>query len=124
MRVWLWSIAPVCLVPLLFVIVLALGRSPLVRTEIPDEPRVAQRCSWYCHNHNCPHHAVLPAVFSGDRGLYGKTISALHAAGQGTNEGYALANLALFCVAWPGAMWALWIIAVRQRARLRLRAAR
>ena len=33
--------------------------------------------------------------------------------------GYGAANLLLFCVVWPGAMYALWVVAWRQRSAIR-----
>ncbi len=96
----------------LFALNAALGSPP----EGPDP----QHCTRYCHGHGgCRHEPVLPALLASDAGLYGATIRGLFALGQGSFEGYGAANLLLFCVAWPGLMWALVGVAVWQRAELR-----
>ncbi|MEZ4299608.1 MAG: hypothetical protein R3B70_31960 [Polyangiaceae bacterium] len=53
----------------------------------------------------------------------GWTVRALRAAGNSAMPsqglaGYGAVNLAVFCVLWPGAMFALYILAVRQRFRI------
>ena len=102
---------------------------PLARATLPREPRRDERCTWYCHNHGCPHRAVLPAVLTGDRYLFGATIRGLYAMGRAFSRdrahGYGAANLAVFCLAWPALMYGLWVAVWRQRETLRaLRAAR
>jgi hypothetical protein len=120
------ALAPLVLTPLLFVVTLR-GPSPpapLARGALPQEAYAADRCTWYCHNHGCPHRPVLGTVLAGDRGLYGRTIHALRAAGDTVSPaargvGYGAVNLAVFCGVWPAGMYALWIVALRQRWRLR-----
>jgi hypothetical protein len=119
------SLAPLLAVPLLFLAVIRSGpqAAPLARRALPQEPYEATRCTWYCHNHGCPHHPHLGAFLSGDDGLFGWTVDALHAAGDVVSPrspglGYGAVNLAVFCAVWPGMMYALWVIAVRQRARI------
>lgn len=118
-------LAPLWLVPPAFVAVVRSGSrpAPLVRTSIPNEPHDAAHCNWDCHNHGCTHAPRLPAFLSGDTGLFGWTIRALHAAGDRAMPadrpaGYGAVNLAVFCVLWPGAMLALYVVAVRQRSRI------
>jgi hypothetical protein len=119
------AVAPLVATALLFVAVLRSGSppAPLARTAIPQEPYAADRCSWWCHNHGCRHRPVLPAALTGDAGLFGWTVRALHAVGRAVAPrspalGYGAANLAVFCVLWPGTMYALWIVALRQRSRI------
>ncbi|NOU32142.1 MAG: hypothetical protein HOO96_29920 [Polyangiaceae bacterium] len=119
--------APIVLPAGLFLSVLAAG-SPMFRTAIPSEPRETARCTWYCHNHGCPHRAVLPSALTGDAGLFGRTIHGLFALGSqlsGRRDvGYGSANLLVFCVLWPGLMYVLAVVAIRQRLALRARRAR
>ncbi len=107
----------------LFAVVLTAPGALFPRMSLPQEAYRADRCTWHCHNHGCRHRAVLPAALSGDRGLFGMTIRALFSAGRGLardrGRGYGAANLLLFCLAWPALMYALWVIAWRQRAALR-----
>jgi hypothetical protein len=123
-RFLFYALLPLWLVPLLFVAVVeSSGALPLARGHIPDEPYRPDRCTWYCHNHGCRHRPALPAFFAGDDGLFGATVRALHAAGRSfgpdaSGAGYGAANLAVFCAAWPGAMYALYLVALRQRAQL------
>ncbi len=119
------SLAPLLAVPLLFLALIRSGPAPapLARRALPQEAYEPARCTWYCHNHGCPHHPRLGAFLSGDDGLFGWTVDALHAAGDivspsAPGAGYGAVNLAVFCALWPGAMYALWVIAVRQRARI------
>lgn len=122
---WIW-VLPLVAPWALLLALNAASSTPLVRARIPEEPRVADRCTWSCHNHGCRHRPALPALLSGDRGLHGLTIRALFSVGRGLSRdralGYGAANLLLLCVAWPGLMYALWVVAWRQR--LALRAAR
>jgi hypothetical protein len=120
------ALAPLVLTPLLFVAVLR-GPSPpapLARGALPLEGYAPDHCTWYCHNHGCRHRPALGAFLSGDAGLFGWTIRALHAAGDSVSPGapgvgYGAVNLAAFCVLWPAGMYGLWIVALRQRLRLR-----
>jgi hypothetical protein len=120
------ALAPLVLTPLLFVAVL-LGPSPpapLARSALPQESYTADHCTWYCHNHGCPHRPVLGAFLAGDQGLFGWTVAALHAAGDAVSPrargiGYGAVNLGFFCAMWPAGMYGLWIVALRQRRRLR-----
>jgi hypothetical protein len=126
MRLWLFALLPLWMVPLLFVAVLRSGDppAPLVRQTLPDEPFVTDRCTWSCHNHGCSHTPKLPAVLTSDRALFGWTIRALYTFGErlvpgNPFVGYGAANLVVFCAVWPGAMFALFVIGLRQRERLR-----
>lgn len=97
--------------------------APLARGATPQEPFVREYCTWACHNHGCQHRPVLPQALAGDAGLFGYTIRALRAAGRAASSdgrvGYGAANLLVFCVLWPGAMYALLLVGLRQRAALR-----
>ena len=67
---------------------------------------------------------MLPAFLVGDDGLFGWTVGALYALGHVLvpgrgGLGYGAANLLVFCVIWPGVMYALYVVALRQRRRLR-----
>lgn len=116
---------PLLVVPATFVAVLRSGEpAPLVRSALPAEPYRPDRCTWYCHNHGCPHRAKLPRVLAGDDGLFGSTIIALKRAGSAlvpSNPavGYGVVNLLVFCVLWPGLMFGLLAVAVRQRRSIR-----
>ena len=119
------ALAPLLLVPLLFVAVLRSGDpAPWRRRALPREEHRADRCTWYCHNHGCRHRPSLPRVLVGDDGLFGAAIRALHgmgrvmAPGRG-NVGYGAANLLVFCLVWPAGMYALYLVALRQRRQLR-----
>lgn len=88
-------------------------------------------CTWYCHNHGCPHRAVLPEWLTSDRGAFGLTIRGLSVLGSGLardrGTGYGIANLLVFCFAWPVGTYGLWLVVVRQReaiARLKARETR
>lgn len=118
-------VLPLLAVPAIFVGVIRSGEpAPLARTALPAEPYRADRCTWYCHNHGCPHKPLLPRALSGDDGLFGKTIGALKRAGtamvpSNPSIGYGVANLLFFCVLWPGLMFGLLVVAVRQRREIR-----
>jgi hypothetical protein len=122
---WLaMALLPPALVAVVFVAVLRVGTpAPLWRTARPDEPYRADRCTWHCHNHGCPHATHLPAFFS--HTLFDRTVLALHAGGDrisgGGFAGYRAINLAVFCAAWPGLMYALYLVALAQRRKLRAR---
>lgn len=120
------ALAPLVVTPLVFLAVLRSGPvpAPLARRALPQEAYDAGHCTWYCHNHGCPHRPVLPALLSGDDGLFGWTVDALHAGGDAVSPhargiGYGIVNLAVFCAAWPAGMLALWIVAIGQRRRIR-----
>jgi hypothetical protein len=120
----LLAIAPLVVVALVFCAVLrgVSPPSPWARGALPHATYDPARCNWYCHNHGCRHRAALTRVLSGDDGLFGWTVAALHRAGRLSSRplvGYGAANLALFCAVWPGAMYVLYLIALRQRFRLR-----
>jgi hypothetical protein len=102
---------------------------PLARSVIPREPHRAATCTWACHNRGCRHRPKLPAVITSDSAAFGATMRGLYALGglftRDRARGYGAANLAVFCVLWPALMYALWVIAWRQRAELgRLRSQR
>ena len=94
-----------------------------LRASLPEERRLPDDCTWDCHNRGCRHEPVLPAVITGDEYLFGATIRGLYALGSVFSrdrfKGYGIANIAVFCVAWPGVMYALWVIAWRQREEIR-----
>jgi len=119
------AVAPLVLVPLLFVAVLRSGDpAPYRRRVLPREGFRPDRCTWHCHNHGCRHRPVLPLFLSGDGGLFGRAIRVLHGMGQAMapgrgNVGYGAANLLVFCVLWPAGMYALWLVVLRQRRLLR-----
>ena len=119
------AVAPLLLVPLLFVAVLRSGDpAPLWRRALPHEGYRPDRCTWHCHNHGCRHRPVLGRFLAGDDGLFGATVRALHGMGQAMapgrgNIGYGAANLLVFCLLWPAGMYALWLVALRQRRQLR-----
>jgi hypothetical protein len=121
--VWVYVLPLVAPWALLAAVNAASPEVPLLRSHIPREAHRADRCTWACHNRGCPHRPVLPAVLAGDRGLYGVTIRGLFGVGRGLSAdrrmGYGAANLLLFCVVWPGAMYALWVVAWRQRSAIR-----
>lgn len=96
---------------------------PLARTRIPHERFERDRCTWDCHNRGCHHRPKLPALVSGDRYLFGATIRGLYALGRlfSSNRfiGYGIANLVVFCLAWPALMYWLWVRAWTQAETLR-----
>ncbi|MDI1431363.1 hypothetical protein [Polyangium sorediatum] len=122
--VWfLLAIAPLVVVPAAFTAVLATG-SPVLRATIPIEAHARSHCTWHCHNHGCTHAPHLPRALAGDEGVYGATIAGLKAAGKAVvpkdpHVGYGVVNLAVFCVAWPGIMYALYLVALAQRRKIR-----
>ncbi len=124
-------LAPLALTFALFFGVLLVGGAPLVRRTFPDEPLRAEVCTWHCHNHGCPHRPRLPRWLTSDEGLFGETIRGLYRMGSflshNRGTGYGLANLFVFCVAWPGVTYGLYAIVLRQRetlARLKTKGAR
>jgi hypothetical protein len=109
-----------------WVILIAVNAAPPslpFRESIPEERWLPDHCTWDCHNRGCRHAPVLPAVITGDRYIFGATIRGLYALGSlftsDRFKGYGIANLAVFCVAWPALMYALWVSAWRQREELR-----
>jgi hypothetical protein len=117
---WVYA-APLVLPWVILGAVVVAPPSVFPRRAIPREAYRADRCTWYCHNHECRHRPVLPAALAGDRGLYGATIRGLFRAGSALSgdraRGYGAANLLLFCVAWPGLMYGLWVRAWRPRRK-------
>ena len=118
-------LAPLWLVPLTFVGVLRSGDrpAPLIRGSIPREAHDSKHCNWDCHNRGCTHVPRLPTFLTGDSGMFGWTVRALFVAGDRAMPshplaGYGAVNLAVFCVLWPGVMFALYVIAVQQRSRI------
>jgi hypothetical protein len=71
-----------------------------------------ERCSWYCHDHNCHHNARLPDRLTADDGAFGMTINALAEAGRSTGLGYQGMNVLVFCVIWPTITYFFYTIAV------------
>ena len=125
----LLALLPVLVTALIFTAVLAVPGpdghpTPFPRGTIPREAFQAERCTWDCHNHGCKHNPRLPGWLSGDEGLFGWAVRALHRGGSAMlpgrpREGYGLINLLIFCVVWPAAMWGLYLVALGQRRRLR-----
>ena len=119
------ALAPLFLIPVLFVVVLRSGDppAPWFRDHRPVEAMRADRCTWYCHNHGCTHRNRLPAALSVT--LFDDAIAALYGLGGHLGgaraTGYGAANLLVFCAAWPGMMYALYLVAVAQRWKLRSR---
>lgn len=70
------------------------------------------RCSWYCHDHDCPHGANLPVALTGDEGAFGETIRILSRTGRATGIGYQGMNILVFCVIWPVVTYFFYTIAV------------
>ncbi|MDI1480287.1 hypothetical protein [Polyangium sp. y55x31] len=119
---FLLAMAPLVVVPAAFTAVLATG-SPVFRAAIPIEAHARDHCTWYCHNHGCSHAPKLPRALAGDDGLYGDTIAGLKAAGKAVvpgapHVGYGVVNLVVFCVVWPGIMYALYLGALWQRRKI------
>lgn len=123
MTLWIYVFPLVAPWALLFAVNASSPSVPLVRASIPREPYRADHCTWECHNRGCRHRPALPEVLSGDRGAYGMTIRGLYSVGgtftRDRRRGYGAANLALLCVGWPLLMYALWVLAWRQREELR-----
>jgi hypothetical protein len=116
-----WT-GPVAIVLILFFAVLA-TESPMFRTAIPHEPLRAI-CNWACHNGGGCHHAdLLPKGLVGDAGIFGATIRGLYALGRWFSPdaftGYQMANLFVFCFAWPLLMYLLLVRATFVRFRIR-----
>jgi len=117
------AFAPALLLAVLFAGVVHSRPTPLWRTAIPTEALRTDRCTWYCHNHGCPHAPVLPAWLASDRGAFGVALRGLYGFGDALSSdratGYGLANLLVFCVAWPALTGGLWIVAIVQHAELK-----
>jgi hypothetical protein len=92
------------------------------RAELPRAEPLPDHCNWSCHNSGCFHAPVLPGVLAGDRGLYGLAMKALYRLGSHLDSrrgvGYGLANLLVFCGAWPVVTYGLWLVLLWQRWRL------
>ncbi len=116
-------LAPLLVAGALFASVLSIGGAPFARKALPDEPLRSEVCTWHCHNHSCPHRPKLPAWLTSDRGLFGGTIRTLFRIGglmsADRGIGYGLANLSIFCVAWPAFTYGLYAIVLSQRATLK-----
>ena len=123
MKLWCWRLLPLIATALIFVVVsqrYAGHRPTPAPGHVPVEAYDPDHCTWWCHNHGCRHRSRLPAFLSGDQGLYGATIRALHAgarmvAPRRPDLGYGALNLLVFCVLWPAGMYVLWWKAVGQR---------
>lgn len=70
------------------------------------------RCSWYCHDHDCLHDPRLPAGLTSDEGAFGKTIQILVHSGRKTGLGYQGMNILVFCVIWPIVTYFFYTVAV------------
>ncbi len=96
---------------------------PLARTSIPHERWQPDRCTWDCHNHGCHHTPKLPAIITGDRSIFGATVRGLYLFGtlfsRNRFVGYGIANIVVFCLAWPALMYWLWVRAWTQAETLR-----
>lgn len=61
---------------------------------------------------------MLPGWLTSDRGAFGLAIRGLSVLGSGLARdratGYGLANLLVFCVAWPVGTYGLWLVVLRQ----------
>src|SRR5204863_178133 len=76
------SRSPLLAMVVVFLAVLRAGApAPLLRHGLPAEAARPDRCTWACHNHGCPHRPVLPPALTGDDGLYGLALRALHHTG-------------------------------------------
>jgi hypothetical protein len=120
---WIYVLPLVAPWAILFAVNATSPSAPPFRTSIPHEDRLPDRCTWDCHNHGCRHAPVLPALITGDRYLFGATVRGLYALGslfsRDRSQGYGIANIGVFCIAWPALMYALWVSAWRQRTELR-----
>jgi hypothetical protein len=118
------AVLPLVVTALVFVAVVeSQPGTPLLRRAIPDEPFVAARCTWRCHNRGCRHTPWLPPLLTSDAGWFGGTLRLFHRMGDALSPrdhgvGYGAANLIVFVVAWPALMYGLYLIALWQRARL------
>ncbi len=81
-----------------------------------------EQCTRYCHDNGCRHDPLLPGVIASHRGLFGRTVMALHAMGRGSGlgqrRGYGAANIVVFCMAWPGLMLLLVGVVTWQRLEI------
>lgn len=120
---WIWVFPLVAPWALLVAVNMTSPTTPLVRTRLPHERWRPDRCTWDCHNRGCHHRPKLPEIVTGDRHLFGATIRGLYTLGRvfsgNRSVGYGVANLVVFCLAWPALMYALWVIAWRQRFEIR-----
>jgi hypothetical protein len=122
-RFWGLALLPIALLFVLFVAVLHARPTPAWRSALPDEPFRPERCTWFCHNHNCHHAPSLPAWLTSDKGAFGLTIHGLYALGSLFSKdrylGYGAANLFVFCFLWPTTTYGLWLLGLRQREALK-----
>jgi hypothetical protein len=120
---WIWVFPLVAPWVVLVAVNLTSPAIPLLRASLPGERWRADRCTWDCHNRGCHHRPKLPAIITGDRYIFGATIRGLYALGTlfSTDRfiGYGIANILVFCLAWPALMYALWVIAWKQHLAIR-----
>lgn len=118
---WLWRLLWPLLAPwALVALVLAWPPGlPLRHGHVPHEARDPARCTWACHREGCTHAHRLPALLSGQRGAFGAVVWALHRTAGPGFAAYRVINLAVFVVAWPALMYALLLVGLAQRDRLR-----
>lgn len=115
--------APFWLVVFAFVALMRSGTpAPLWRSVRPQDASDSRHCNWYCHNHGCRHASRLPDALS--KTLFDWTVVALHRMGDRVAPGqsfagYRAVNLFVFCLAWPAGMYGLYLVALRQRRKLR-----
>lgn len=125
MRRWLVRLSPLVVLSVIFVAVMHVRPVAPFRGSLPSEPYRPDRCTWHCHNHACSHRAILPGWLTADDGAYGFTIRALGSFGAHLSRdravGYGLANLLLYCVAWPVSTYALWLVVLEQGRELQRR---
>ncbi len=128
MRSTLVALFPLALVAALFLGVVHARPTPSFRRTIPQESFRTDRCTWYCHNHGCRHKTSLPDWLTSDAGAFGFTIRGLYALGRVVSNdaptGYGIANLLVFCTAWPVLTYGLWITALLQHKSLKRERAR
>jgi hypothetical protein len=124
MRRLVWAALPLVVVAVLFAAILHARPTPGWRRAVPQERFFVEHCTWYCHNHGCRHHAVLPSWLTSDAGAFGATIRGLTSLGavlsRDRSTGYSLANIVVFCIAWPLGTYSLWLLALWQHRKLKL----
>jgi hypothetical protein len=115
LRFGLAALAPILGTLAVFVAVVRGGGAPLRRMSPPEEAFSADHCNWYCHNHGCRHRNRLPAFLSVR--LYDFGARELWRMGGRSTAGYRAANVYVFVLGWPAAMYALYLVALWQRMR-------